>query len=41
ILIYLYILLLLATRAILDIDYIVLIYNINRYSYCLDRLFFF
>ncbi|KAK1487486.1 hypothetical protein CABS01_12965, partial [Colletotrichum abscissum] len=35
-----YILPLLITRAVLDINYIVLIYSINKYSYYLDRLFF-
>ncbi|UQC89321.1 uncharacterized protein CLUP02_14850, partial [Colletotrichum lupini] len=35
-----YILPLLAARAVLDINYIVLIYSINRYSYYLDRLIF-
>ncbi|UQC89043.1 uncharacterized protein CLUP02_14571, partial [Colletotrichum lupini] len=38
--IYFYILLLLAARAVLDIDYTVLIYGISRYLYCLGRLFF-
>ncbi|KAK1495656.1 hypothetical protein CABS01_01463, partial [Colletotrichum abscissum] len=38
--IYFNILPLLATRAILDINYIVLIYSINIYSYYLNKLFF-
>ncbi|KAK1468016.1 hypothetical protein CCUS01_06720, partial [Colletotrichum cuscutae] len=41
ILIYLYILPLLATRAVLSIIYIVLIHSISKYSHYLTRLFFF
>ncbi|UQC80703.1 uncharacterized protein CLUP02_06187, partial [Colletotrichum lupini] len=31
---------LLAARAVLDIDYTVLIHGISGYSHCLDRLYF-
>ncbi|KAK1487302.1 hypothetical protein CCUS01_03647, partial [Colletotrichum cuscutae] len=39
--IYLYFLLLLVTRAVLDIDCIVLIYSISKYPHYFNRLFFF
>ncbi|KAI3549685.1 hypothetical protein CSPX01_02336, partial [Colletotrichum filicis] len=39
--IYFYILPLLATRAILNINYIILVYSINKYSYYLNKLFLF
>ncbi|KAK1538696.1 uncharacterized protein CCOS01_00010 [Colletotrichum costaricense] len=36
--IHFYVLPLLAARAVLDIDYTVLIHSISEYSHCLDRL---